>query len=413
MMAAQVTLHNSLSLAASLSQQQQGMVIPKSVDDGGSSSSGGEERKVPKARKKREASNYSDGSIDQERLPVIPSSPQVTHYTTVGYSAHPQLFEQYSYPAHTPVFYNAQAPGSAEATSPLTSLYDASPLNSAPPSPDRRDFGPAIQSRYYAPTVYNQANLPSSPPLQETTSMLSSRVTLPPISELLPSPATRPGAELNGGVDGESYYQSMHEMERVKMEPTVPAFDEYPNSEYHQIPSPAATYYDESYDGENYDGEEGDGSEEPLRFQNVVQGSYPEPNYAYSAHSVNYSLSHYPPNQVEFDYLSQTPKLFPQFPSTNVTRESSERSTNAQQSIQLHYPSPVDACVYSNLPPSYEHYPIQHPKRYEYTPYALGLVRMDENGYQQSAMGKRSREESEFDDRELKRYNYSVQAGRA
>lgn len=432
MMAALVSLHNALSAAASASQQEAGMVISK---EGASahararsgSASGSNEEKKPKVAKR---AKYS-ASPASERRSLASSTLQSPHgaylpsssYHPISQQLHPLHQSQISpnHPQYPP--YSAPYPYTSSSTTPPLGepIYAQSEGSGpAPPSSRRRATRPtslnAVPTRYYGPPMSYGPNgtliegvadangpVPASP----------SRITLPSISQLLPSPFGRPQSGQNpeeqvyysAGANGELGPTNGRHDESGFISPSYPL---PPQSLYQQNPS--MVYYNNGFEQEQYHGREDvmvamprvAGTAYPLRSDSVSSvgsshGSLSNSssfsgdteshnaNYAYALHAPTYATAPYsakqsfPPfaygisNQVghfddagnNFNYAETTPRLF----NNGPPRDSSERSNqHSAPHYSSHHSQHADSPVYSSLPnPMADQFDYSQQKRVDYS----------------------------------------------
>ena len=283
-MAALVSLHNSLSAAASEAQQAAGMVISKEsaiavnhrAQRAESASTPTGEEKKPKVKRtakamtaaeKRQRTASAPHPLQQSGFRPDPSTlqymtgqyqlPQHHHQLSSSHPSHPDQ-SQYAY-ANNP-YSSLPSPHSPDG-SPLYPHSQGAPNGDI--MVDARRFRPppptgfaAQQQQYYSlPIGYSPA---PSHPLDATTpqpttpgSGSPSRITLPPISQLLPSPFGRPQ---NGGQSANSeeaaYYagaalNAEQMVETGYVSPTYSVQSSQPGPNY--PPLPPSSYYGGQY----------------------------------------------------------------------------------------------------------------------------------------------------------------------
>lgn len=453
MMAALVALHNSLSAAASAAQQEAGMVITKEAagamrSRSDSASGSGEDKRVVK---KREAGASAAHPAPRARTVA---SQRATHVAAPMGALQYSPMPSYQLPQHQlgpPAAHAHLSPAQYSYPNPYT--YMPASMNGAsshlygqptPTSPQRRS-GPRpapikTSAKYYPASLGYSAPHVAPPSPQPTVSPNSpSRVTLPPISQLLPSPFARTpgtaGAEepmyyaLNGERTGDGSFAQQYEQPAYQSVPPPAGYYaahggygeqvQYPgalrNEEQHVAPYPVrsgsvssvASSHGSLSNSSSFSGEAD--SAATYAYSLAPPAAYPgyhnvKPTFPLPIPS--YAL---PVGQMGM-YEEGNPRVF----TPNVARESSERSTT----LGPRY-APYDASL--SLPsPHYGPYsphlaPVQRPDQepvwgYGFDPtlrtghmgMPMGLSRIEEGA--QPRQAKRPREDRVDQDREGQRF---------
>lgn len=319
MMASLVGLHNSLSAAASASQLEAGMILEdgsppaKRFVRSGSSSGSGEDRK-PKIHKAQKRSvDYSQNAEPRPRAtqqrPPSPAlslpypSPVVQHMLPPNYQLPPQYYHpapnhpQPQYGGYSnPYTYLATStpPPGAPMYSHSSAPQASSAAGSARPA-SRTANAPVYQRNYGVPLAYGTTNshLSDSTPPQSTTPVPNSpsRITLPPISQLLPSPFART-SQLPGSFEDTVYYSDGPIRQEVVGESGFisPSYagQPAPGGGYQSLApaSSAAGYYADGYEQEQYSRP---GEPVPLEGLRYSASAPTYPDRSHSVSSVNSS----------------------------------------------------------------------------------------------------------------------------